>query len=71
MITRFIIEKHGVHAYGMADIEQYGIHEVTRWALEKINPNNDLSLHLSFDIDSLDALEAPSTGTPGVSNIPI
>lgn len=61
---RLIIEKHGVAAFGMEDIEKYGIHEVTRIALEKINPSGEMSLHVSFDIDSLDALEAPSTGTP-------
>ena len=62
---RLIIEKFGVAAFGMEDIEQFGIHEVTRLALEKINPDGKRSLHVSFDIDSLDSLEAPSTGTPG------
>ncbi|XP_024081118.1 arginase, hepatic isoform X2 [Cimex lectularius] len=61
---RFIIEKYGVSAYGMEDIEKYGIHAVTRLALEKINPDHTRSLHVSFDIDALDALEAPCTGTP-------
>lgn len=35
-------------------------------ALRKIDPYNNKSLHVSFDIDSLDPLEAPSTGTPGM-----
>lgn len=34
-------------------------------ALDKIDPHNTRSLHVSFDIDVLDPLEAPSTGTPG------
>lgn len=34
-------------------------------ALNKIDPHNSRSLHVSFDIDALDPLEAPSTGTPG------
>lgn len=33
-------------------------------AIEKIDPDEVKSLHVSFDIDSLDPLEAPSTGTP-------
>lgn len=33
-------------------------------ALNKIDPNESKSLHVSFDIDSLDPLEAPCTGTP-------
>ncbi|XP_069686903.1 arginase, hepatic [Periplaneta americana] len=61
---RLIIDKFAITAFGMEDIERYGIIEVTNMALRRIDPNNDLSLHVSFDIDSLDALEAPSTGTP-------
>lgn len=38
-------------------------------ALNKIDPHNEKSLHVSFDIDSLDPLEAPSTGTPGKLSI--
>lgn len=42
-----------------------GIHDVVNMALNKIDPNGVKSLHVSFDIDSLDPLEAPSTGTAG------
>lgn len=65
MASRLIIEKYGVSAYGMEDIEKYGVHAVTALALEKINPTGTKSLHVSFDIDSLDTLEAPCTGTSG------
>jgi hypothetical protein len=64
-LCRLILEKFGVTAFAMEDVERYGIHEVTQRALEAINPNGDRSLHVSFDIDSLDPLEAPSTGTTG------
>ncbi|CAB3383728.1 Hypothetical predicted protein [Cloeon dipterum] len=60
---RLILEKFGVTAYAMEDVERLGVHEVTQRALEAINPNGERSLHVSFDIDSLDPLEAPSTGT--------
>jgi arginase len=60
---RLIIDTYNITAYGMREIELYGIKEVMRRALEKIDPTNDKSLHVSFDIDSLDSLEAPSTGT--------
>lgn len=43
-----------------------GIHDVIHMALNKIDPDNLRSLHVSFDIDVLDPLEAPSTGTPGI-----
>lgn len=49
----------------MSDIEKMGIHEVTEEALWKIDPEHESSIHLSFDIDALDTLEAPATGTPG------
>lgn len=46
-----------------------GIHDVLHMALNKIDPQNSKSLHVSFDIDVLDPLEAPSTGTPGLQYI--
>lgn len=61
---RLIIEKFGITAYGMEDIERYGIHNVLHMALNKIDSHNSRSLHVSFDIDALDPLEAPSTGVP-------
>lgn len=38
---------------------------MTRKALEIINPDNNLPLHVSLDIDVLDPTEAPATGTKG------
>ncbi|XP_046383479.1 arginase-1 [Ischnura elegans] len=61
---RELIKKYGITAFGMHDIEKYGIFEVAERALEAINPHSNRSLHVSFDIDSIDSLEAPSTGTP-------
>ncbi|XP_018367549.1 PREDICTED: arginase-1 [Trachymyrmex cornetzi] len=61
---RLIIEKFGITAFGMEDIERYGIHDVIHMALNKIDSHNSRSLHVSFDIDALDPLEAPSTGVP-------
>ncbi|XP_012284604.1 arginase, hepatic [Orussus abietinus] len=61
---KLVIEKFGITAYGMEDVERYGIHDVIEMALNRIDPNGIKSLHVSFDIDSLDPLEAPCTGTP-------
>ncbi|XP_031835936.1 arginase [Nomia melanderi] len=60
---RLVIEKFGITAFGMEDVERYGIHDIVNMAVEKIDPSDSKSLHVSFDIDSLDPLEAPSTGT--------
>ncbi|GLV39028.1 arginase [Carabus blaptoides fortunei] len=64
LCEREVIEKFAVSAYDTKDIEQHGIHGIITAALAKIDPDNNCSLHISFDIDSLDVLEAPSTGTP-------
>lgn len=63
---RLIIEQFGITAYGMEDVENYGIHSIVQMALDRIDPHRMLSIHLSFDVDSLDTLEAPSTGTSGL-----
>lgn len=47
----------------MREVELHGIKDVVQRAFEQIDPNNNKSLHISFDIDALDVLEAPSTGT--------
>ncbi|XP_011686995.1 PREDICTED: arginase-1 isoform X2 [Wasmannia auropunctata] len=53
-----------IDRYERLIIEKFGIHDVMHMALNKIDPHNSRSLHVSFDIDALDPLEAPSTGTP-------
>ncbi|KAJ8916233.1 hypothetical protein NQ315_016372 [Exocentrus adspersus] len=60
---RLVIDKLGITAFGMGEVEDYGISTVVNMALEKIDPERERSIHVSFDIDALDALEAPSTGT--------
>lgn len=62
---RDVINQYGVTAFSMEDVDKYGIQNVIEMALRNIDPEGDRSLHVSFDIDSLDVLEAPSTGTPG------
>lgn len=63
---RLVIDKLGITAFGMEDIENYGISSIVNMALERIDPENNRSIHISYDIDSLDSLEAPSTGTSGI-----
>ncbi|KAK7791958.1 hypothetical protein R5R35_009256 [Gryllus longicercus] len=61
---RLTIDKWGVAAYGMDDVLRLGALEALRQIRRRIDPRQRRSLHLSFDVDSLDPLEAPSTGTP-------
>ncbi|CAG2056976.1 unnamed protein product [Timema podura] len=60
---RVIMDKYSITAFGMEDIEYKGIINVVNEALQSIDPLSRLPLHVSFDIDCLDSLEAPSTGT--------
>jgi len=55
----------GITAYSMKEVDQLGIRNVTRMALDKISPGGTRPVHLSFDIDSLDDSEIVTTGTPG------
>ena len=51
-------------AFDMEHLNQFGIAELTRRVLQKLNPNNEFPIHLSFDVDGMDPMDAPSTGTP-------
>jgi arginase len=59
-----ILKKNGIKAFSMHEIDKYGIGKVVELALDAVNPNRDLPIHLSFDVDALDPTVAPSTGTP-------
>lgn len=61
---RLAIEKYNVPTFAMEDIEEHGIQKSIKHILQVLDPTNSRPIHVSFDIDSLDALEAPSTGTP-------
>ncbi|KAI0194279.1 arginase-like protein [Xylaria flabelliformis] len=57
-----ILRENGIRAFSMFDIDRYGIGRVVEMALAHIG--NDTPIHLSFDVDALDPMWAPSTGTP-------
>ncbi|KAI1148191.1 arginase-like protein [Nemania diffusa] len=57
-----ILREKGIKAFSMFDIDRYGIGRVVEMALAHIG--NDTPIHLSFDVDALDPMWAPSTGTP-------
>ena len=59
-----IIRELGITAYSMYHVDKYGINAVVQMALQKINPNNDRRIHLSYDVDAIDPLFVPATGTP-------
>lgn len=59
-----ILKEKGIKAFSMHEVDKYGIGKVVELALDAVNPNRDLPIHLSFDVDALDPSVAPSTGTP-------
>lgn len=57
-----ILRENGIKAFSMHDIDRHGIGKVMDMALGWIG--HDTPIHLSFDVDALDPMWAPSTGTP-------
>ncbi|KAL8330112.1 hypothetical protein RB601_008208 [Gaeumannomyces tritici] len=57
-----ILRDNKIKAFSMFDIDRYGIGRVMEMALAHIG--SDTPIHLSFDVDALDPMWAPSTGTP-------
>ncbi|KAA8899495.1 arginase [Sphaerosporella brunnea] len=56
-----ILKENGIKAFSMHDVDRYGIGKIMDMALEYVG---DSPIHLSFDVDALDPMWAPSTGTP-------
>lgn len=59
-----LLKELGIKAFSMHEVDKYGISKVVDMALDHVNPNRDLPIHLTFDVDALDPSVAPSTGTP-------
>lgn len=59
-----ILKENNIKAFSMHEVDKYGIGKVVEMALDHVNPERKLPIHLSFDVDALDPSVAPSTGTP-------
>ena len=59
-----ILRENKIKAFSMHEVDKYGIGRVLEMALDRVNPDRDRPIHLSFDVDALDPSVAPSTGTP-------
>ncbi|GAB6992390.1 arginase [Paenibacillus pini] len=57
------IRSCGITCFTMHEIDRLGIEHVVNEALRIAGDGTD-GIHLSFDIDSVDPIEAPGTGTP-------
>lgn len=59
-----LLKENNIKAFSMHEVDKYGIGKVVEMALDHVNPQRNLPIHLSFDVDALDPSVAPSTGTP-------
>jgi arginase len=60
---REYIHNSDINAYTMADIDEFGMTEITRQAIEDATADTD-QLYFSLDMDMLTPDEAPGVGTP-------
>lgn len=62
---RNIIKEYGIKAFSMQDVDRYGIGNIMDKAIRHLTNDRrvDIPIHLSLDIDGVDPLFAPSTGT--------
>jgi arginase len=58
-----LMRRQHVTVFSMYDIDKYGMREVMSRALEVATDGTD-ALHVSFDIDAVDPVYAPGSGTP-------
>lgn len=58
-----ILRKYNIPAFSMYHVDKYGIGKVVEMALDKVNPNRDCPIHLSYDVDAIDPSFVPATGT--------
>jgi arginase len=58
-----LMRQQGVTVFSMYDLDKFGMREVMARALDQATDGTD-AVHVSFDIDAVDPLFAPGSGTP-------
>lgn len=58
-----LMHQQGVTVFSMYELDKYGMREVVARALDVVTRGAD-GVHVSFDIDAVDPLFAPGSGTP-------
>ncbi|MBF7016518.1 arginase [Staphylococcus durrellii] len=59
---REYIKNNNINTYTMADIDRLGIQQVINESIDHLKDKTD-GIHLSLDVDALDPVETPGTGT--------
>ena len=60
---RKLIRELGIRAFTMQDVDRFGIGKTMEMALDHLCGSNLRPIHMSYDIDAVDPVLAPSTGT--------
>ena len=60
---RAAIKSMGIKSFSMQDVDRHGIGKVMEMALDHLSGTKERPLHMSYDIDAVDPIVAPSTGT--------
>jgi arginase len=60
---RDIVQRSGVHAFTMRDIDERGMRSVFEEAI-RVASDGTAGIHVSLDMDAVDPQEAPGVGTP-------
>ncbi|MED1564329.1 arginase [Alkalihalobacillus alcalophilus ATCC 27647 = CGMCC 1.3604] len=63
-----LIKQLGIKVFTMHEIDRLGMAHVMEEAIAHVTKGTD-GVHLSFDLDALDPLEAPGVGTPVVGGV--
>jgi arginase len=58
-----MLQESGAHIFTMQDVDRHGIAQCVSMALSKIDPYNNRPIHMTLDIDGIDPIAAPGTGT--------
>lgn len=59
-----ILNQLRIKYFSMQDVDRLGIPRIIERVLDVINPRGNKMVHVSFDIDVIDSIMVPSTGTP-------
>ncbi|KAF2353122.1 Arginase [Trinorchestia longiramus] len=66
-----ILDRLKVTAYHMSDVDRLGMAECVARCFDHLKPSHDQPLHVSFDIDAIDPVVAPATGTPVMGGLTV
>nr|AGT02771.1 arginase [Angomonas desouzai] len=59
-----ILAELNIAAFSMHHVDRFGINAVVEMAVKAVSPNGDEPIMVSYDVDGIDPIYTPATGTP-------